>query len=94
MKPTFRSLNKTLTIAGCERRLFICGLFIGFGLFATFTSVIVGLTTFSCFAALGFLKARDPIMLQLIFNPGKFKVMYSPAIRKPFPVSIYDRYNH
>ncbi|HYI92082.1 MAG TPA: hypothetical protein VEX68_00930 [Bryobacteraceae bacterium] len=90
MRPTFRSLNKVLTLCGCERRLFISGLFVSFGLFAVFTSVLVGLATFGCFAALGYCKAKDPIMLRLIFNPGKFKALYDPARRKPFAVTVYD----
>jgi hypothetical protein len=89
MRPTFRSLNKTLTICACERRLWLCGLFIGLGMFMTFGSIVVGLTTFLCFACLGWFKAHDPIMLRLIFNPGKFHNQYDPAVRRPFPVVIY-----
>lgn len=89
MRSTFRSLNKTLTLCGCERRLFLCGLFVGFGLFATFGSIVVGFVAFGIFAFLGYLKARDPILLRLIFNPGKFKRQYDPAIRRPFPVILY-----
>src|SRR5690606_38875609 len=89
MRPTFRSLNKVLTLCGCERRLFFCGMFVGFGLFATFGSILVGLVTSGCFAALGYAKAQDPIMLRLTFNPGKFKAQYDPAIFHPFPVALY-----
>lgn len=92
MRPTYRVLNKHLTLCGADRRLFLSGLFVGFGLFATFSSVIVGAVTFLCFAALGWLQARDPIVLRLVFNPGKFRNQYDPAIRRPFPVVIYG--NH
>ena len=93
MRATFRSLNRTLTLCGCERRLFLCGLFVGMGQFATFGSILVGFVTFACFAALGFFKARDPILLQLIFNPGKWKAQYHPAVRRPFPVVIHGGNN-
>jgi type IV secretory pathway TrbD component len=92
MRPTYRVLNKHLTLCGADRQLFLSGLFVGFGLFATFSSVIVGAVTFLCFTALGWLKARDPIMLRMLFNPGKFRNQYDPAIRRPFPVVIYG--NH
>jgi hypothetical protein len=92
MRPTFRSLNKTLTICGCERRLWLAGLFIGLGMFMTFGSIMVGIITFLCFVSLGWLKAHDPIMLRLIFNPGKFRNQYDPAIRRPFMVVFYGNY--
>lgn len=93
MRSTFRSLNKTLTLCGCERRLFLCGMFVGFGLFATFGSLTVGAVTILIFLFLGRLKARDPILLRLLFNPGKFKRQYDPAIRRPFPVILYGSTN-
>ena len=89
MQPTFRSLNKTLTLCGCERRLFLCGLFVGFGLFATFGSILVGIVTFACFAVFGYFQARDPLLLRIIFNPGKYRAQYHPALRRPFPVRIH-----
>ena len=93
MRPTYRSLNKQLTLCGSDRQLLLAGLFVGFGLFATFSSITVGVVTFLCFAALGWLKARDPILLRLLFNAGKFHNQYDPAIRRPFPVVIYGSNN-
>lgn len=90
MHPTYRTLNKHLTLCGCDRQLFICGLFVGFGLFLTFSSIVVGLVTFFCFAGLGWFRAQDPIMLRLLFNPGRCKSQYDPAIRRPFPIAIHD----
>jgi hypothetical protein len=89
MRPTYRTLNKHLTLCGCDRQLFLCGLFIGLGLFLTFSSLIVGGVSFFCFAALGWFRARDPVLLRLLFNPGRFKGWYDPGIRRPFPVVIY-----
>ena len=90
MRPTYRTLNKPLTLCGCDRRLFLCGLFIGLGLFLTFSSIVVGAVTFSCFAALGWFRAQDPVLLRLLFNPGRFKPVYDPAVRQPFAISIHD----
>lgn len=93
MRRTYRSLNKILTLCGCERRLFLAGMFVGLGIFMSTSSIIVGLATFFCFAVFGFFKAQDPIMLRLLFNPGRFRNQYDPAIRRPFPVAYYDSRN-
>lgn len=92
MRSTYRSLNKHLTLCGCDRQLFICGLFVGLGLFLTFSSIVVGLVTFACFGVLGWFRAQDPILLRLLFNPGRFKSQYDPAVREPFPVAIHDHH--
>ena len=90
MQRTYKSLNKILTICGCERRLFLSGMFVGLGIFMATSSIIVGLATFFCFAAFGYFSAQDPILLRLMFNPGKFRNQYDPAIRRPFPVTYYE----
>ncbi len=90
MRPTYRSLNKSLTLMGCDRQLVIAGMFTGFGLFVTVSSITVGLTTFFVFAALGRYKANDPARLRLLFNSGGARNQYDAAIRRPFPVSFYD----
>jgi len=90
MRPTFRSLNKHLTLMGCDRQLMIAAMFVGFGLFITLSSITVGLVTFACFAALGRYKAKEPATLRLLFNPGNARNRYDAAIRRPFPVSFHD----
>jgi hypothetical protein len=89
MHPAYRSVNKHLTLCGCDRQLFTCGLFVGFGLFATLGSVAVGLVTFACFAVLGRFKTRDPIALRLLFNPGTHRNRYDPAVLHPFVVMLH-----
>jgi hypothetical protein len=93
MHRTYRSLNKILTICGCERRLFLSGMFVGLGLFMSTSSIIVGLATFVCFAGFGYFTAQDPIVLRLIFNPGRFRNQYDPAIKRPFAVTYYESRN-
>jgi len=89
MRSTYRTLNKHLTLCGCDRQLFLCGLFTGLGLFLTFSSLVVGVVSFACFAGLGWFRAQDPVLLRLIFNPSRFRTWYDPAVRRPFPIVIY-----
>ena len=94
MKPTYRrALNNVPTLFGCERNLFIAGMFVGLGEFIMFSSLIVGLVAFGIFATLGYFKANDPAVLRLLLNPGRYKAIYDPAQRKPFVVHIYDLNN-
>jgi hypothetical protein len=47
------------------------------------SSIIVGVATFVCLAGFGYFTAQDPIVLRLIFNPGRFRNQYDPAIKRP-----------
>ena len=89
MRPTYRVLNKHLTLMGCDRQLMIAAMFVGFGLFVTLSSISVGLVTFGCFAGLGRYKAKDPATLRLLFNPGGHRNQYDAAIHRPFPVRFH-----
>ena len=86
MKPTYRILNKQLTIAGCDRPLFICALTIGGGIFMALQSVVVAATVFGCFAVMGWLRVKDPVAMRLLFNSGKFQPHYDAGVREPFLV--------
>ncbi len=86
MRPTYRSLNKHLTLLGCDRQLMIAAMFVGFGLFVTLSSITVGLVTFGIFAVMGRFKAKDPATLRLLMNPGGARNQYDPAKLKPFEV--------
>ncbi len=90
MRPSYRSLNKQLTLMGCDRQLMIAAMFVGFGLFVTLSSITVGLVTFACFAVLGRYKAKDPATLRLLFNPGTGRNQYDPAMVRPFAVTFLD----
>jgi type IV secretory pathway TrbD component len=89
MRPTYRVLNKPLTLLGGDRRLMIAGMFIGLGLFLTTGSVLVGALTSLCFACLGWIMAKDPTALRLLFNAGSHRSRYDPTTRKPFDVIYY-----
>ena len=75
MRPTYRSLNKHLTLMGCDRQLMIAAMFVGFGLFVTLSSVTVGLVTFGCFAVLGRFKAKDPAHVAACFSIRAVRVI-------------------
>jgi len=93
MRPTYRSLNKQLTLMGCDRQLMIAAMFVGFGLFVSLSSITVGLVTFGIFAALGRFKAKDPATLRLLMNPGGARNQYDPAKLTPFEVVYLDDQN-
>lgn len=86
MRPTYRVLNKQLTLMGCDRQVFICGLMIGAGFLMALGSIVTGGIAFGCFVFLGWLKAKDPVSMRLMFNPGKFRPHYDAGVREPFLV--------
>ena len=53
MKPTYRSLNKRMVLLGCDRRLFLSGLFVGVSMLMLFGSFTFGLIIFSVFGIPG-----------------------------------------
>lgn len=81
-KPTYRVLNKHLTIMGIDRQLMILAIFIGGGFVMALGSIITGLVVFGVFAGLGWMKAQDPIGMQLAMSrpPAHF----DPALKQPF----------
>jgi hypothetical protein len=91
MRPTYRVLNKHLTIMGCDRQLAISAIFIGGGFLMALGSVVTGLVVFGCFAGLGYLKAKDPVGMRLLLNPGKFAAHYDAAVSDPFVLIIAGR---
>ncbi len=92
MTPTYRSLNKVMTLAGCDRRLFLSGLFVGLGMLLCFASLTFGLVIFATFAVLGWFHAKDPVVLRAVINAGRQRAEYDAAKPDPFPV-IYGDYN-
>ena len=93
MRPTYRVLNKHLTIMGCDRSLAICALFIGGGFFFALGSIVSGLAAFACFAGLGWMRAQDPVGMRLMFNASKYAAHYDPAVKQPFAL-IYAGRKH
>ena len=80
--PVYRALNRPLTIAGADRRLFFIALLMGAGTFNFFGSLLGGILMF----AVLFILARwttegDPQLLRILLNSARFKLQYDPAKR-------------
>jgi type IV secretory pathway TrbD component len=88
VKPTYRSLNKRLVLCGCDRRLFLSGLFVGVSMLMLFGSFTFGLIIFAVFATAGWFQARDPVLLRLLLRFGQ-RARFDPAKFESFPVMFY-----
>jgi type IV secretory pathway TrbD component len=78
--PVYRSLNKTLTILGVERRLFFLTLVIGAAAFNFFGSLSIGLFMFSLlYAGARWAAARDTEILRIVLNSARFRSEYDPG---------------
>ena len=88
MKPTYRSLNKRMVLLGCDRRLFLSGLFVGVSMLMLFGSFTFGVVIFSVFATAGWFQARDPVLLRLMLRFGQ-RAQFDPAKVESFPVVFY-----
>src|ERR1035438_3998691 len=83
--PVYRSLNKPLTIAGAERRLFFLAAIMGAATFNLFGSLLGGLLMFAVLYMLArWATATDPEILRILLNSAKFRTEYDPAQRMPF----------
>jgi type IV secretory pathway TrbD component len=92
LHPVYRSLNKPLTIAGAERRLFFLGLVMGGATFNLFGSLLSGVLMFLVlyFLAL-WATITDSQILRVLLNSSKLKPRYDPAKRERFELTIRSR---
>ena len=90
MKPTYRSLNKRMVLLGCDRRLFLSGLFVGVSMLMLFGSFTFGLILFSVFATAGWFQARDAVLLSLMIRLGQ-RTQFDPAKFESFLVVLDGR---
>ena len=82
LHPVYKSLNKPLTIAGAERRLFFLALVIGGATFNFFGSLLGGLVMFIVLYLLArWATVTDPQILRILLNSSKFRTTYDPAKR-------------
>src|ERR1700674_3235645 len=83
LHPVYRSLNKPLTIAGAERRLFFLALVIGAATFNLFGSLLSGFLMFFVLYILArWATVTDPQILRILLNSSKFRAHYDPAKRE------------
>jgi type IV secretory pathway TrbD component len=76
----YASINKPLTIAGAERRLFFLALILGSGTFTFFGSLLAGVVMFLAL----YLTARgitqvDPQLLRILLRSASARVRYDPG---------------
>ena|SRR6202035_5858660 len=82
--PLYRSINKSLTICGAERKLFFLALIMGAATFNLLGSFLGGLMMFAALLACArWATATDPQILRILLNASKFKVRYDPAKQAP-----------
>lgn len=85
--PTFRSLNRPLTILGAERKLFFFALVMGACVFNLFNSLVGALGMF--FALYLFARwatKTDPQILRFLLNSSKIRRQYDPMKFEPVQV--------
>jgi type IV secretory pathway TrbD component len=76
----YRSVNRPLTIWGAERRLFFLALVMGTATFNLFGSLVGGVAMFvALYLCARWATGKDPQMLRIVLNSGKFKAYYDPA---------------
>ena len=80
-------MNKTLTIGGAERRLFLLALVMGAATFNLFGSLLSGLAMgFGLYLFARWATVTDTQILRILLNSSKFRAVYDPAKRAPFTV--------
>ena len=90
--PVYKSINKTLTIWGVERRLFFLALIMGGATFNLFGSLLSGLVMFAALYLLArWATTIDPQILRILLNSSRFKTQYDPAKRGPITLQIAGR---
>ena len=81
----YKSINKPLTIAGAERRLFFMALVMGSATFNLFGSLLGGLLIFAALYLFAlWATGTDPQILRIVLNSSKFRTHYDPVKRDPF----------
>jgi type IV secretory pathway TrbD component len=80
LQPVYASVNKPLTIAGAERRLFFLALILGAGTFTFFGSLLAGLMMFvALYLAARGITQVDPQLLRIVLRSASAHVRYDPG---------------
>ncbi len=78
--PVYRSLNRELTVFGCERKLFFASAVIGAATFTAFNSFWGGIVMWLALYILArWVTAYDPQILRILLNSARFRRRYDPA---------------
>src|SRR4051812_21866545 len=85
--PVYRSINKPLTIAGAERRLFFMAVVLGGATFNFFGSLVGGLIMFlSLYLFARWSTRTDPQLLFILLNSSNSKSRYDPSKHEPIAI--------
>jgi type IV secretory pathway TrbD component len=85
--PVYQSINKPLTIAGAERRLFFMAAVLGGATFNFFGSLAGGLIMFLTLYLFARWSTRtDPQLLFILLNSSHSRIRYDPSKHKPIPI--------
>lgn len=90
--PLFRSLNRSLTILGAERKLFFFALVMGACVFNLFSSLLGALGMFFALYLFARWATRtDPQILRFLLNSTKIRAQYDPMKFEPIEVRRIGR---
>lgn len=85
----YKAMNKPLTVAGVERRLFFLALMIGAATFNFFGSLIGGVAMFLALYLFGrWVTATDPCFLSILLRSAQDHPQYDSAKREAFSIWI------
>ena len=80
LQPVYASINRPLTIAGADRRLFFVAVVVGGATFTLFGSLLGGLVMFVALAgAARLVTQRDPQLLRIVLRSASARAQYDPG---------------
>jgi type IV secretory pathway TrbD component len=80
LNPVYASINRPLTIAGADRRLFFVALVIGGATFTLFHTLLGGLLMFLALASASrWVTQHDPQFLRIILRSATARARYDPG---------------
>jgi len=84
-----KSLHRTLTVCGVDRRLFFLALLMGAATFNLFYSFLAGLLMFvGLYAFALWTTKRDPQMLRILLSSSRLRPRYDPAKHIPVHITV------
>ena len=92
LQPVYASINKSLTIGGADRRLFLVALVVGGATFTLFGSLLTGLVMFlALYLGARWVTQRDPQLLRIVLRSAMARPRYDPGKFEYLTVQRKDR---
>ena len=89
LRVTHKTLHRTLTIFGVDRRLFFLAMLLGAATFNLFYSFLAGLVMFVAFYGFAWWTTqRDPEMLKILLSSSRARRRFDPARHNVFTVRM------